>query len=994
MALTTQLGEVMQQQTRVRSGGKLANLFKNNGLVSAFTLAALLVLSACGGGGSTIVENDLSDAGPDGFAPTLVSVSIKMAKDANPKPNGAVKLGQAVRIDIEASEALMKPSITIAGVAADEIGGKIGDWYAIRTMTDLDIDGEVAFSISYQDISGEAGEMVTETTDESAVQYCAEGCATGGDGSLAGDWRLAGEGAASVGPSAGSAEWWSSTTQNGGGPNDRACWFDDVFQFGDDGTFQNVMGGETWVEAWQGGADACGVPVSPHDGASTGTYAYDEDAGTLVINGRGSHLGLAKAVNGQELANSGDAPDSITYDVLTLDGDNMTVPLETAPGVWWTFNLKRPPKSPVLGKWKLAGEGAASVGPVAESSEWWASTAANGAGPAERACWFDDVYQFNADGSFENVMGGETWVEGWQGGADACGAPVAPHDGLVTSIFQYDEDASTLKISGKGAHIGLAKAVNGAELAAPGEAPEDVTYTVTTLDGDNMTVTLETAAGVWWTFRLTRTSTSPLVGNWKLAGDGAASVGPAPESAEWWASTAANGAGPDERACWFDDIYHFSGSGAFKNFMGLDTWVEAWQGGGDACGAPVSPHDGSSVGSFVYDDDAGTLVVSGRGSHLGLAKATNGAEIAAPGDAPDDITYTVTTLDGDNMTVTLETGPGVWWTFRLTRVKQSALAGKWKLAGEGAASVGPVAESSEWWASTSANGAGPSDRACWFDDVYNFDSDGAFMNDMGAETWVEAWQGGADACATPVSPHDGTAVSAFDYNEDAGTLTIHGRGAHLGLAKAVNGAELAASGDAPETVTYQVATLDGDNMTVTLETAAGVWWTFRLQRVSNSPFAGNWKLAGDGAASVGPVADSAEWWASTAANGAGPDERGCWFDDVYHFGADGGFKNFMGMETWVEAWQGGSDACAAPVSPHDGTSMGAFSYDEVAGTLMIDGRGSHLGLAKAVNGQELAAPGDAPDDVTYSISTLDSGLVTVTLETAAGVWWTFRLMKE
>ena len=57
MALTTQLGEVMQQQTRVRSGGKLANLFKNNGLVSAFTLAALLVLSACGGGGSTIVEH-------------------------------------------------------------------------------------------------------------------------------------------------------------------------------------------------------------------------------------------------------------------------------------------------------------------------------------------------------------------------------------------------------------------------------------------------------------------------------------------------------------------------------------------------------------------------------------------------------------------------------------------------------------------------------------------------------------------------------------------------------------------------------------------------------------------------------------------------------------------------------------------------------------------------------------------------------------------------
>ena len=131
--------------------------------------------------------------------------------------------------------------------------------------------------------------------------------------------------------------------------------------------------------------------------------------------------------------------------------------------------------------------------------------------------------------------------------------------------------------------------------------------TYTTLDGDNMTVTLETAAGVWWTFRLTRTSTSPLVGNWKLAGDGAASVGPAPESAEWWASTAANGAGPDERPCWFDDSYVFGAGGTFSNEMGGQTLVGYQDGPEDACAAPESPHDGSANATFDYAEGGGTL---------------------------------------------------------------------------------------------------------------------------------------------------------------------------------------------------------------------------------------------------------------------------------------------------------------------------------------------------------------------------------------------------
>ena len=48
-------------------------------------------------------------------------------------------------------------------------------------------------------------------------------------------------------------------------------------------------------------------------------------------------------MNGQELATPSAAPESITYNILTLtaDGMNLTVTVETAPGVWWTFNLAK-----------------------------------------------------------------------------------------------------------------------------------------------------------------------------------------------------------------------------------------------------------------------------------------------------------------------------------------------------------------------------------------------------------------------------------------------------------------------------------------------------------------------------------------------------------------------------------------------------------------------------------------------------------------------------
>jgi hypothetical protein len=610
-------------------------------------MALLATLAACGGSDAVITQNDLAEPASDGVAPTLEMVSIKMSK-SGPKPNGTAKLGQDVQIDIFASEAIMAPIVRINGVEVDEISGSVREWSAKRKMTEFDLDGEVTFSISFEDVSGEVGVDVTSTTDGSAVQYCIEGCPENA-GSLAGDWYLDGDGAVGVGPVAGDTSWWASTAA------ERPCWYDDIHRFGEDGSFLNVLGDETWVEEWQSGVpDACGTPVAPHDGSSVGSYVYDESKSTLTIQGKGSHIALAKAVNGAELASPALAPEAITYDVLTLDGDSMTLSVDIGGG-YWTFKLKRAPASPVAGKWKLDGDGAVGVGPVAGDTSWWASTA------ADRPCWYDDVYEFGSDGSYSNIHGDKTWVEEWQSGIpDECATPVAPHDGNNDAVYSYDEEASTLTVLGKGAYVALPKAVNGAELTSPADAPDSITYDVLTLDGDSMTLSVDIDGGSW-TFKLKRVSNSPLKGNWKLDGDGAVGVGPVAGDTSWWASTEV------DRPCWYDDIMHFGDDGTFLNALGGKTWVEEWQSGvPDACGTPVAPHDGSSTGSYMYDGDAGKLTISGVGSHIALPKAVNGAELTSPAEAPEAITYDILTLDGDSMTLSVDIDGGAW-TFRVIK---------------------------------------------------------------------------------------------------------------------------------------------------------------------------------------------------------------------------------------------------------------------------------------------------------------------------------------
>ncbi len=529
------------------------------------------------------------------------------------------------------------------------------------------------------------------------------------------------------------------------------------------------------------------------------TYTYPEESATYTIT-------VTAALSGRE-------------DVTITKEHTVVFTVEVDPG----------DIPPIAGKWRLAPEaGALGVGPALNDVSWWSNSAED---VTTRACLFDDEYIFNDDGTFQNVFGDQTWIEPWQGAAaEECGTPVFPHNGSASATYAYNATAGTITITGTGAFLGLAKVVNGAELASPGDAPESVTY-LTTLsdDGNTLELDVEVAGGGHWSFKMVKEAPpteSPVVGTWRLAPESAAlGVGPALNDVSWWSNSSED---VTTRACLFDDAYVFSADGTFQNVLGSETWVEPWQGASaEQCGAPVFPHDGTASATYTYDANAGTITINGRGAFLGLAKVVNGAELASPNDAPDSVTY-IATIDGNTMELDIEVANGGHWSFKFEKEAPAAnpLVGTWALAPESAAlGVGPALNDVSWWSNSSED---VTTRACLFDDQYVFNNDGTFQNILGDQTWLEGWQGNdGESCGTPIAPHDGSASATYTYDESAGTVTINGRGAFLGLAKVINGAEIASPAEAAESITY-IASLDGNTLELDIEVANGGHWSFKL----------------------------------------------------------------------------------------------------------------------------------------------------------------------
>ena len=327
------------------------------------------------------------------------------------------------------------------------------------------------------------------------------------------------------------------------------------------------------------------------------------------------------------------------------------------------------PAFDITGVWTMEPiAGAMKVGPAPGSSEWWQNSLAD---VTARACFFDDKYTFNEDGSFKMDVGGVTWLETWQGvAADGCGAPKSPFDG--TKSFTYTYTTTTLTTIGTGAHVGLAKVNNSGEISNGAQVASQIAYTIVeqTKQGNTrrMTLRIQAGNGVWWDFKLISgpAASAALVGKWKMEPiEAALTVGPTAGSREWWFNTTAD---VTTRACFFDDVYTFSENGSFSIDMGSQTWLEGWQ-GADGCGTPKAPHNGAGNYTFTYD--GATLRLIGQGAHVALPKAVNAGEL--PNVAvPSEVSYKVVSLVENQgvkrMTIQIEAGTGVWWTFKLISV--------------------------------------------------------------------------------------------------------------------------------------------------------------------------------------------------------------------------------------------------------------------------------------------------------------------------------------
>ena len=158
-----------------------------------------------------------------------------------------------------------------------------------------------------------------------------------------------------------------------------------------------------------------------------------------------------------------------------------------------------------------------SVGPSLTNLTWWSNSSAD---VVTRACLFDDIYQINKDGSFRNMLGGSTWLEGWQNAdKEGCGAPVFPHDGSTTGKWHIDSTNGQLVIEGKGLYLGLPKATNNGELVSGSVVPDDRSYQIG-LTANRLTAVMNYGGG-FWQFQFVRsiqagTTTNTLSSDWRI----------------------------------------------------------------------------------------------------------------------------------------------------------------------------------------------------------------------------------------------------------------------------------------------------------------------------------------------------------------------------------------------------------------------------------------------------------------------------------------------
>ena len=244
--------------------------------------------------------------------------------------------------------------------ASDDRDGDISDKVVVSNSVDTSTPGIYKVLYTVADSAGNTASEVTVTvfvnggtgssdgdgsgdTDDGGSAALDIDCPEDAENDIVGCWQFLPEkNAFEVGPQKGDGgAWWANFLDD---VTLRSCIFDDIFLFNADGSFQNVMGAETWLEEWQGSeTPTCGAPLAPHDGSNPATYTYDSAANSITLDGLGAHIGLAKVYNGGELQEGFDPAaidSSISYEVTEFSKNSMVLDISIGGG-YWRFKLIR-----------------------------------------------------------------------------------------------------------------------------------------------------------------------------------------------------------------------------------------------------------------------------------------------------------------------------------------------------------------------------------------------------------------------------------------------------------------------------------------------------------------------------------------------------------------------------------------------------------------------------------------------------------------------------
>ena len=960
-------------------------------------------------GATTVTFSAVDSLGNSGSSSAVVTVedqtppviTVSDATIAATDANGtlATATDAAAFLDSATVEDNVDSNVTVTNDAPDVF--PIGDTVVTFTATDsADLTATATATLTVADVTAP---VVTAPDSITVAATDASGTAVSSAASVSivGDWKLAPiAGALGVGWDAANATgWWSNSADD---VTTRACLFDDIFRFGEDGSFANVMGSETWLEGWQGvDSDQCGTPVAPHDGSNAATYTHDASTGALVLTGKGAHVGLPKAFNGGELTTPADAPDSITYTVTEISDSAMTVQINYFDTYVWQYKFAKVVAASgsdaiaaflagasavdnVDGTLPVTNDGPA-VFPLGETVVTFSATdAAGNLGTATASVTVTDQtapeITAPADGTLAatdaaGLASSDASVQAWF--ATATATDNVDSSLTITNdapeVLPIGDTVVTFSVSDAAGNSASATAtVTVADLTAPViTAPATITFlgendglavsdaqvtdflasiTATdNVDGAIATITNDVPADVLPLGDTTVTFTAvDAVGNTGTAQTVVTvSLDITPPELTVPAPIALEVDMPSDVVAASDN--------AIVTFLASATAIDNKD--GDVTSSIVNDGpDEYAVGETVV-----TFTVADALGNTASKSST--------------VTVTVTDTDGDGLPDFYEN------LYGLDPNDPSDASGD--LDGDGFTNL------EEYEAGTDPTRDELPPELTIPADI-SMGATGRMTDvDIGTATAVDLKDGELSPSPSATGPFkSGLTLITWSVSDAAGNTST-----------AVQTVEIMPLANlTPSSVTVEGTTVDvivelsGDAAAYPVTIPLSIDGTATMGEMP-SALAGDWTLAPmAGALGVGWDADNATgWWSNSEGDVTG---RACLFDDIFRFGSDGSFANVMGSETWLEGWQGvDGDQCGAPVAPHDGSASATYTYDSSTGSVMIDGVGAHLGLPKVFNGGELTNPADAPASVTYVITEMSDTAMTVQINYFDTFVWQYKFVK-